>query len=396
MECTKLTRAHTPSFYDRREVIQSYGYEYLFTLANLESAGLLYRRPELGMGFGSSSSSSSSASSDGGGGAGGGNWAAVRKALRLVKENVRTLNPDDIAYVSSGAFLKQKRAMSCVASYHAWVPVSAPCIPIPHPPTPTPTGYAPLTARLLQLAHKPGWGSANCADVLRQLPGPALEFTQGHPAAPHSFLPVLQELDRLLAPPAALSSSAATGTGGSSAGAGAGAAAGGGSAGAGGGGGGGSGSGGIRTASPLPSGLFSVGSSASSTASSLIGGMSSLGLSSGVAKAPASSQQPLQQQQPAPSSAAAAAGGKTLPNGRKVMLAYFVGGVSFMEIAALRQLSRQPDFPFQIVVCTTKLINGNTLVQSLQEDIRNGLLAGGEAGVAAGSAGPATSYWTPR
>lgn len=78
------------------------------------------------------------------------------------------------------------------------------------------------------------------------------------------------------------------------------------------------------------------------------------------------------------------------------MLAYFVGGVSFMEIAALRQLSRQPDFPFQIVVCTTKLINGNTLVQSLQEDIRNGLLVGGEAGVAAGSAGPATSYWTPR
>lgn len=88
---------YTPT---RREVIQSYGYEYLFTLANLESAGLLYRRPELGIGFGSSSSGGGSGGSSG---ADGGNWAAVRKALRLVKENVRTLNPDDIAYVSSGA-----------------------------------------------------------------------------------------------------------------------------------------------------------------------------------------------------------------------------------------------------------------------------------------------------
>jgi hypothetical protein len=97
-------------------VIQSYGYEYLFTLANLEAAGLLYRKPDLAIGFGSSSSSSSSSSStaasssasgvasgSGVAAGGGSNWAAVRKALRLVKENVRTLNPDDIAYVSSGA-----------------------------------------------------------------------------------------------------------------------------------------------------------------------------------------------------------------------------------------------------------------------------------------------------
>jgi len=95
-------------------VLQSYGYEYLFALANLEAAGLIYRKPELGISFGSSSSASASSSSStgaatGGGVAGasvgGGNWPAVRKALRLVKENVRTQNPDDIAYVSSGAVL---------------------------------------------------------------------------------------------------------------------------------------------------------------------------------------------------------------------------------------------------------------------------------------------------
>ena len=89
--------------------------------------------------------------------------------------------------------------------------------------------------------------------------------------------------------------------------------------------------------------------------------------------------------------------GKTLPNGRKVMLVYFIGGVSFMEIAAMRQLSRQADFPYQIVVCTTKLINGNTLVQSMQEDIRNGLLvSSGPAPSGAAPSGASSSYWTPR
>ena len=52
------------------------------------------------------------------------------------------------------------------------------------------------------------------------------------------------------------------------------------------------------------------------------------------------------------------------------MLVYFIGGVTFMEIAALRFLSTQPDFPFRIVICTTKLINGDTFLQSLvSEDI---------------------------
>lgn len=75
------------------------------------------------------------------------------------------------------------------------------------------------------------------------------------------------------------------------------------------------------------------------------------------------------------------------------MLVYFIGGVSFMEIAAMRQLSRQPDFPYRIVVCTTKLINGTTLVQSMQEDIRNGLLLPGADAGGAAAVGSASSYW---
>lgn len=71
--------------------------------------------------------------------------------------------------------------------------------------------------------------------------------------------------------------------------------------------------------------------------------------------------------------AAALMGGKTLPSGKKVMLVYFIGGVSFMEIAAMRYLSRQKDFPYQIIVCTTKLINGNVFVESTIEDLQNQL-----------------------
>ncbi|CAI5746919.1 unnamed protein product [Peronospora destructor] len=49
---------------------------------------------------------------------------------------------------------------------------------------------------------------------------------------------------------------------------------------------------------------------------------------------------------------------------RKVLLVYYLGGVTFMEIAALRHVSRQSDCPYDIVVATTKIINGDTLLKS--------------------------------
>ena len=52
-------------------------------------------------------------------------------------------------------------------------------------------------------------------------------------------------------------------------------------------------------------------------------------------------------------------------SGKKVMVVYFIGGVTFAEIAALRFLSEKADFPYRIIVCTTKLVNGNTLMKSL-------------------------------
>ena len=50
---------------------------------------------------------------------------------------------------------------------------------------------------------------------------------------------------------------------------------------------------------------------------------------------------------------------------KPVLLVYFVGGVTFMELAALRFLSRRPTFPYNIVCCTTEIVNGGTLLQSL-------------------------------
>lgn len=49
---------------------------------------------------------------------------------------------------------------------------------------------------------------------------------------------------------------------------------------------------------------------------------------------------------------------------RKVLLVYYLGGVTFMEIAALRHLSRQPDCMYDIIVATTKIVNGDTLLKS--------------------------------
>ena len=50
---------------------------------------------------------------------------------------------------------------------------------------------------------------------------------------------------------------------------------------------------------------------------------------------------------------------------KPVLLVYFVGGVTYMEIAALRFLSKRPSFPYTVVICTTEIVNGRKLLQSL-------------------------------
>eukprot|EP00611_Tribonema_gayanum_P021541 TRINITY_DN4164_c0_g1_i5.p1 TRINITY_DN4164_c0_g1~~TRINITY_DN4164_c0_g1_i5.p1 ORF type:complete len:277 (+),score=77.27 TRINITY_DN4164_c0_g1_i5:624-1454(+) len=58
---------------------------------------------------------------------------------------------------------------------------------------------------------------------------------------------------------------------------------------------------------------------------------------------------------------------------RPVLLVYYVGGVTFLEVAALRFLGRQRDFPFEVVVATTKILSGDAFVRTLMPSFENGL-----------------------
>ncbi|KAI4454579.1 vesicle protein sorting-associated [Holotrichia oblita] len=54
-------------------------------------------------------------------------------------------------------------------------------------------------------------------------------------------------------------------------------------------------------------------------------------------------------------------------NSTKIVLVFFIGGCTFAEISALRFLSKQEDSNVEFVIATTKLINGNTFLESLMD-----------------------------
>lgn len=53
---------------------------------------------------------------------------------------------------------------------------------------------------------------------------------------------------------------------------------------------------------------------------------------------------------------------------KRTMLVVVIGGLTFLEIAAFRYLSKDPSFPYRIIMATTKLVNGNTLLRSLSHN----------------------------
>ncbi|KAH9251540.1 hypothetical protein BASA81_010579 [Batrachochytrium salamandrivorans] len=63
--------------------------------------------------------------------------------------------------------------------------------------------------------------------------------------------------------------------------------------------------------------------------------------------------------------AAAATPPAPLPSaGKRVMVVLFLGGVCHAEIAALRTVGSRPDCPYRIVVATTAVVTGSSLIQS--------------------------------
>lgn len=117
----------------RALIVQCYGYEYLLKLHDLEVLGWIRRKDTLWM------DSASSA------------FHLLRKSLILIHAEVDTVEPDDVAYVSSG--------------------------------------YAPLTVRLVQSAVQ-GWTKSK-ADVLKELPGRLVDIEQCWP--PQDLASILQQ-----------------------------------------------------------------------------------------------------------------------------------------------------------------------------------------------------------
>lgn len=51
----------------------------------------------------------------------------------------------------------------------------------------------------------------------------------------------------------------------------------------------------------------------------------------------------------------------------RTTLVFFLGGVSYAEIAALRFLSQMEDSGMEYIIATTKLMNGTTWIKSLMD-----------------------------
>ena len=50
---------------------------------------------------------------------------------------------------------------------------------------------------------------------------------------------------------------------------------------------------------------------------------------------------------------------------KKNLAVVFVNGITYSEVAAMRQISTSPAFPFKIAMFTTHLVNGNNLMHSI-------------------------------
>ncbi|KAI3949468.1 hypothetical protein MKW92_040574 [Papaver armeniacum] len=54
---------------------------------------------------------------------------------------------------------------------------------------------------------------------------------------------------------------------------------------------------------------------------------------------------------------------------RSIVLVVFVGGVTFAEISALRYLNAQKGMAYDLIAGTTKMVNGNTIIETFMETI---------------------------
>ena len=89
----------------KRHVLHAYGYQHILTLANLEKLGLLIPR-ESHRGYLNPIAGAAGQSAT--------DWNAVRKSLQLWVDEVKEVDPDDIAYVFSGYAPLSVRLVQCI------------------------------------------------------------------------------------------------------------------------------------------------------------------------------------------------------------------------------------------------------------------------------------------
>jgi len=70
---------------------------------------------------------------------------------------------------------------------------------------------------------------------------------------------------------------------------------------------------------------------------------------------------------PPPVALAGSAAGED--RGKPVLLFAIIGGISLLEIAALRFLSKDPSFPYSILIAATKVVSGESLIHSIHHDL---------------------------
>jgi hypothetical protein len=56
---------------------------------------------------------------------------------------------------------------------------------------------------------------------------------------------------------------------------------------------------------------------------------------------------------------------KAANNTKPTLIVVYLGGITYMEIASLRFLSKKETFPYHIIVVTTKVLNGSKLLQTM-------------------------------
>ncbi|KAG7264889.1 hypothetical protein CRUP_007328 [Coryphaenoides rupestris] len=168
--CNNGLKQKVLDFY-KREILQTYGYEHMLTLNNLEKTGLL--KPQ-------------STSRN--------NYPTIRKTLKLWMEDANEqVSPPQRLPNALNVNGGRKHCASEASATGRSVCLLPPCFiflssVLPCPQTPNDisyvySGYAPLSVRLTQVLARPGWRSIE--EVLKMLPGPHFEERQQLPAGLH-------------------------------------------------------------------------------------------------------------------------------------------------------------------------------------------------------------------